>query len=193
MKYIFVATLLCLNTITASAFELTPGEEIGFGGLVFNGFATQIRIPLGFTAERVNLSGLEGDLQQNESLFLLSPADRQFSIPSFIYTRDELNRDGMNVDTYNFRLTYFYARNKFNFNVSGLIRLSGYEKKNFFYFNKTRGDDCYGCALTVFYRQPFGCDAFNLWGNLSFYKSDADMDFLEQQAIEAAMGAMIRF
>ena len=88
-------------------------------------------------------------------------------------------------------------RNRFNLIASGLIGRSEYENRNSTY-DETQEDDRYGGAVTILYRQPFGWqpfgnETFNLWGNVAFYRSDANIDFYEQEAIEAAMGAMIRF
>jgi hypothetical protein len=196
MKYAFVAILLCLYSTMASAFEPIPGES-GSGDFVFSGFATETWMPLGLTSEQMRLPGSESGLQQAEILFRFPLADRQLLIPSFMHTKDDLDWDAMNSDIYDFKLTYFYARNKFNLIASGFIGRSEYEKRNSAY-NKTQEDDHYGGAVRVSYRQPFGWqpfgnETFNLWGNVAFYRSDAKIDFYEQEAIEAAMGAMIRF
>jgi hypothetical protein len=154
-------------------------------------------MPLGLTREQMRLPGRESDLQQTEFLHSFPLADSQILIPSFIYTRDDLDGGAMSFDTYGFKLTYFYTRNKFNLIANGFIGRSEYEKRNSTY-DKKQEDDRYGGAVTVSYRQPFGWqpfgnETFNLWGNVAFYRSEANIDFNEQEEIEAAMGAMIRF
>ncbi len=154
-------------------------------------------VSLGLTNAETKLLRREGDFGQAEILYRFKLADKQILIPSFVYTKDDLDGDAMSSDTYDFQLTYSFTRNKFNLIANGFVGRSECDEKNPI-FSKKQEDDRYGGAVRVSYRQPFGWqpfgnETFNVWGSVAFYRSDANINFYEQEALVGAMGALIRF
>ena len=123
---------------------------------------------------------------------------KQRIIPSFQYTRFDLDGEAMANDTYLFQLTYGYEGKKFPFVVNGMISTADYDKRNPV-FNKTREDDRWGGSVMVFYRTPFGWQGpsfvkgWSLWVNGAYYESDSNIDFYDSNITMYGAGALFVF
>ena len=101
-------------------------------------------------------------------------------IPSFKYSRFELDGDAMSNHFFSFRLNYRYDEEKFAFVVNGYYGYADYDKNNPIY-DKTRNDDRYGFGLIGFYKHIFGVTDLHLTANVTLNRQDSNIDFYDSE------------
>ncbi|MBW2704991.1 MAG: DUF2860 family protein [Deltaproteobacteria bacterium] len=114
--------------------------------------------------------------------------------PAFIYTHDDRDGKAMKNDAYDLQLTYAYfnQNNPISFTGNAFIGQAEYDEDNPIY-NKEQDDDRYGVQGTLYYRNPWG---WSLGGSnpMQFFiggaysKTDANIDFYDQEAIMGNVG-----
>ena len=151
---------------------------------------------LALTPAQRDMLRRDGDFFKTEALYRLKLNENHRLAPAFIYTKEDLDGDAMSTDTFDFQLTYLYARDRIAMAVNGLIGTSENDKRNPI-FNKTQKDDRYAASVAAFYRmpdwKPMGCRAFSFWGRVAYFKSDANISFYETEFTAASAGVMLRY
>jgi hypothetical protein len=103
----------------------------------------------------------------------------------------------MNNDAYDFQLTYAYLGDSFSFTGNGFYGWADYDEKNPIY-DKKQEDDRYGIQGTVYYKNPwdwrlFGSNPMNFYLGAAFVKTDANIDFYDQQAFLTTAGVFFKW
>jgi len=119
--------------------------------------------------------------------------------PAFIYTYDDRDGKAMRNDAYDFQLTYVYLNpgSAFSFTGNATIGQADYDKRNPIY-GKTQEDDHYGIQGTLYYENPWGWSLFgskpmNFFVGGAFAKTNANIDFYDQEAIMANVGVFFKW
>ena len=119
--------------------------------------------------------------------------------PAFIYTYDDRDGKAMRNDDYALQLTYAFLErgNPFSFTGNAYIGQADYDKKNPIY-DKTQEDDNYGIQGTVYYENPWGWSLFgsrpmNFFVGGAYAKTDANIDFYDQEAIMGSVGVFFKW
>jgi hypothetical protein len=152
---------------------------------------------LGLLPNQRKLLERDGDRHKGEILYRFTIADKHRLTPSFSYSRDDLDGGAMRNDAYEFQLTYAYFGDPFTFTGNVLLGWADYDKRNPIY-NKTRDDDNYGIQGALFYKNPWG---WNLFGSnpmrffieVAYQRSNANIDFYDQEALMATGGVLFRW
>lgn len=152
---------------------------------------------LGLTsAERRRLKR-DGDRHNAEILYRFKLAERHQLAPAFAYTYDDREGGAMKNDAYNFQLTYLYLGDPITLTANAFIGWADYDDRNPIY-GKTREDDNYGVQGSLFYKNPWGWSLFgskpmNFYIGAAFAKSDANIDFYDQEAFMTTAGVFFRW
>jgi hypothetical protein len=119
--------------------------------------------------------------------------------PAFIYTHDDRDGKAMKNDAYDFQLTYAYLnRNSpFSFTGNAFIGQADYDKDNPIY-NKEQEDDRYGAQGTLYWENPWkwgllGSRPMNFFIGGAYSKTDANIDFYDQEAIMGNVGVFFKW
>jgi hypothetical protein len=152
---------------------------------------------LGLSSADKNLLERDGDLHIGEVLYRFNFAKRHTLAPAFIYTKDDRDGDAMNSDVYDFQLTYGYRGDTFSFTGNAFAGWADYDEKNPIY-DKKQDDDRFGIQGTIYYKNPWN---WSLWGSnpMNFYlgaaysKTDANIDFYDQDAFLTTAGVFLRW
>jgi hypothetical protein len=139
----------------------------------------------------------DGDTQTGEVLYRFDFGKHHTLAPAFSYTKD--NRDGgaMENDAYNFQLTYAYVGNPISFSANASMGKADYNDKNPIY-GKTEDDDNYGIQGTLYYKNPwdwrlFGSKPMNFYIGAAYAKTNANIDFYDQEAILTTAGVFFKW
>jgi hypothetical protein len=100
-------------------------------------------------------------------------------------------------DAYEFQLTYGYLGNPFSFTGNAYFGWADYDDRNPIY-DKTQDDDNYGIQGTLYYRNPWGWNLFgsnplNFYVEAAFGKTDANIDFYDQEVLLATFGVFLKW
>lgn len=138
-----------------------------------------------------------GDRHIGEMWYRFNFAQKHWLAPSFVYANNDLDGGAMAGDAYDLQLTYSYFGEPFTFIANGFIGQEDYDKRNPI-FNKTRDDDRYGITAQILYRNPwnwklFGSNPMNFYISGAYVKTDANIDFYDQEAIFATAGVFFRW
>jgi hypothetical protein len=119
--------------------------------------------------------------------------------PAFIYTYDDRDGKAMKSDAYDFLLTYAYRNrnNPFSFTGNAYIGQADYDKENPIY-NKKQDDDRYGIQGTLYWENPWGwsllgSNPMNFFIGGAYAKTDANIDFYDQEAIMGNAGVFLKW
>jgi hypothetical protein len=119
--------------------------------------------------------------------------------PAFIYTYDDRDGKAMKNDAYDFQLTYAYLNrnNPFSFTGNAYIGQADYDKDNPIY-NKKQDDDRYGIQGTLYWENPWkwsllGSNPMNFFIGGAYAKTDANIDFYDQEAIMGNVGVFLKW
>jgi hypothetical protein len=110
---------------------------------------------------------------------------------------EDLDGEAMANTGVDVQLTYLYDGDPITLVVNGSVGQADFDKSNPV-FGKTRDDDRYGAAATVYYKNPWG------WGLLgsepmrffvtgAYYAVDSNIDFYNQEAILGMGGVAFRW
>ncbi|NIS78928.1 MAG: DUF2860 domain-containing protein [Anaerolineales bacterium] len=150
---------------------------------------------LGLSEAEARLLDREGDVHDGEVLYLLGIGERHHLVPSFTYTRFDLDGDAMSRDRYLFQITHTYSVDRFSFLTNLIYGFSDYDKRNPIY-NRTRDDDQYGGSFTVFYQRPFDLGFVERWsilGSILWFKEDSNISFYDSEISGVTLSALFRF
>jgi len=119
--------------------------------------------------------------------------------PAFIYTHDDRDGKAMKNDAYDAMLTYAYfnRNNPFSFTGNAYIGQADYDKRNPIY-DKKQEDDRYGIQGTLYWENPwkwslFGSNPMNFFVGGAYAKTDANIDFYDQEAIMGNVGVFFKW
>jgi hypothetical protein len=112
---------------------------------------------LGAPSSRLARDGDQHDVEFLYRYVLEDGGIKHTLIPSFKYSRFDLDGDAMSNNAILFNLNYRYDVEKFAFVVNGYYGYADYDKSNPIY-GKTRDDNRYGFALIGFYKRIFDVD-----------------------------------
>jgi len=155
-------------------------------------------IPTLTSSER-KLLERDSDRHSAEILYHFRFAKKHSLAPAFIYTHDDRDGKAMKNDAYDFQLTYAYLDpgSPFSFTGNAFIGQAEYDKRNPIY-GKTQEDDNYGIQGTVYYENPWGWSLFgskpmNFFIGGAFAKTDANIDFYDQEALMTNVGVFFKW
>lgn len=152
---------------------------------------------LGLTsAERKRLRR-DGDRHAAEILYRFNFAEKHQLAPAFAYAYNDRDGSAMKNDAYNFQLTYVYFSDPITLTTNAFIGWADYDDKNPIY-GKTQEDDNYGVQSSLFYKNPWGWSLFgskpmNFYISAAFAKSDANIDFYNQEAFMTTAGVFFKW
>jgi len=119
--------------------------------------------------------------------------------PAFIYTHDDRDGKAMKNDAYDVMLTYAYfnRNNPFSFTGNAFIGQADYDKRNPIY-GKKQDDDRYGIQGTLYWENPwkwslFGSNPMNFFIGGAYAKTDANIDFYDQEATMGTVGVFFKW
>jgi hypothetical protein len=119
--------------------------------------------------------------------------------PAFIYTNDDRDGKAMKNEAYDFQLTYAYLnRNSpFSFTGNAFIGQADYDKRNPIY-DKKQDDDRYGIQGTLYWENPWkwsllGSNPMNFFIGGAYAKTNANIDFYDQEAIMGNVGVFFKW
>jgi hypothetical protein len=119
--------------------------------------------------------------------------------PAFVYTHDDRDGKAMKNDAYDVMLTYAYFNrdNPFTFTGNAFIGQADYDKDNPIY-DKKQDDDRYGIQGTLYWENPwkwslFGSNPMNFFIGGAYAKTDANIDFYDQEAIMGNVGVFFKW
>jgi hypothetical protein len=103
----------------------------------------------------------------------------------------------MKSDVYDFQLIYAYFGDTFSFTGNAFIGWADYDEKNPIY-DKKQDDDRFGIQGTLYYKNPwnwslFGSNPMNFYLGAAFSKTDANIDFYDQQAFLTTVGVFFKW
>ena len=131
-------------------------------------------------ADRLIRDGDQHDVEFLYRYVLEDGGIKHTLIPSFKYSRFDLDGDAMSNNAILFNLNYRYDVEKFAFVVNGYYGYADYDKKNPIY-NKTRNDDRYGFGLIGFYKRIFDVEGLALTANVTINRQDSNIDFYDSE------------
>ena len=153
-------------------------------------------IPRLTSSERDRLER-DGDRHVGEVLYRFRFANKHTLAPTIVYTRDDRDGDAMASDTLDFQLTYAYIGKPFVFTANAYYGQADYDKKNPIY-DKTQDDDRFGIQGDIYYENPWnwrllGSNPMSFFVNAAYFKSDANIDFYDQEAILVTGGVFFKW
>jgi hypothetical protein len=142
-------------------------------------------LALGLTSSQQDKLIRDGDQHDVEFLYRYVLEDggiRHTLIPSFKYSRFDLDGDAMSNNAILFNLNYRYDVEQFAFVVNGYYGYADYDKKNPIpNFDKTRNDNRYGFGLIGVYKNIFGRKDLNLTASVTMNRQDSNIDFYDSE------------
>jgi hypothetical protein len=147
---------------------------------------------LGLTPSEIALLDRNGKEITLGVQYTFPVGENQSITPSFTYINSDLDGDAMKNNRYQFEGTYVYASKEFSFGLNLLFAAASYEKSNPV-FNKEEEDTVYGAFVFGSYKNLFDVQGMDLVGRAGAEVKDADIDFLNSQAIIAGLSLQYRF
>jgi hypothetical protein len=131
-------------------------------------------------ADRLIRDGDQHDVEFLYRYVLEDGGIRNTLIPSFKYSRFDLDGDAMSNNAILFNLNYRYDVEQFAFVVNGFYGYADYDKSNPIY-GKTRNDNRYGFGLIGVYKNIFGRKDLNLTASVTMNRQDSNIDFYDSE------------
>jgi hypothetical protein len=140
------------------------------------------------TASGRELLERDGDTQTGEVLYRFDFGDGHTLAPAFAYTQDDRDGDAM---------TNAYVGNPISFSANAMIGWADYDKRNPIY-GKTQDDDNYVIQGTFYYKNPwdwrlFGSNPMNFYIGAAYAKTNANIDFYDQEAFLTTAGVFFKW
>lgn len=138
---------------------------------------------LGLTSSQRDKLIRDGDQHDVEFLYRFVLEDggiKHTLIPSFKYSRFDLDGDAMSNNAILFNLNYRFDVEKFAFVVNGYYGYADYDKENPIY-DKTRNDNRYGFGLIGFYKRFLDVEGLALTANVLINRQDSNIDFYDSE------------
>jgi hypothetical protein len=101
-------------------------------------------------------------------------------IPSFKYSRFDLDGDAMSNNAILFNINYRYDVEQFAFSVNAYYGYADYDKENPIY-DKTRNDNRYGFGVIGFYKRFLDVEGLALTANVLLNRQDSNIDFYDSE------------
>jgi len=138
---------------------------------------------LGLTSSQRNKLVRDGDQHDVEFLYRYVLEDggmKHTFIPSFKYSRFDLDGDAMSNNAILFNLNYRYDVEQFAFSVNAYYGYADYDKENPIY-DKTRNDNRYGFGIIGFYKRFLDVEGLALAANVLINRQDSNIDFYDSE------------
>jgi len=138
---------------------------------------------LGLTSSQRNKLVRDGDQHDVEFLYRYVLEDggmKHAFIPSFKYSRFDLDGDAMSNNAILFNLNYRYDVEQFAFSVNAYYGYADYDKENPIY-DKTRNDNRYGFGIIGFYKRFLDVQGLTLTANVLINRQDSNIDFYDSE------------
>jgi hypothetical protein len=139
-----------------------------------------------------NSLGREGDQQSLEVLYEYALDKENLIVPSFTYTNFDLDGNAVKNERYVGQLSYAHLTPGYNLIVNGSYGTASYDKSNPV-FGEKNGADIYGLAANIFFKQPFGLQAWQAFAGAGYYKEDTDISFYTTEATLFNIGMLYKF
>lgn len=140
-------------------------------------------------AQQLDRNGNRHDV---ELLYDYDINDEHKLVPSFIYSRYDLDGDAMSEDRFQIQLTHRYLGERFIFVTNLLYAHSEYDETNPIYLKK-QDEDTFGGNFTAFYRRLFGVDGLRLMGMVLGTKGNSNIDFYESSVVGGMLSVFYKF
>jgi hypothetical protein len=147
---------------------------------------------LGLTPSQISLLDRNGKEMSLGLQYTFPVGEGQIITPSFTYIRSDLDGDAMKNNRYQFEALYVYDSKVFAFGLNLLFAWATYDQSNPV-FNKEEKDTVYGAFATGAYKNIFDVRGMDLVGRVGGEVKDADIDFLNSQALIAGLSLQYRF
>jgi hypothetical protein len=152
---------------------------------------------LGLPADQRQLLDRDGNLHRGEILYRFNIAEKHRLSPAFKFIREDKDGGAMENDAYEFQLTYGYLGDPFTFTGNVFWGWADYDDRNPIY-KKTQDDDSYGIQGALYYKNPWGWNLFgsspmNFYLEASYSRTNANIDFYDQEAIIATFGVFLKW
>lgn len=147
---------------------------------------------LGLTPGEIALLNREGKEISLGVQYTFPVGAGQTITPSFTYIDSNLDGDAMKNSRYQFEGTYVYDSKEFAFGLNLLFATASYDQSNPV-FNKEEEDTVYGAFAFGSYKNLLDVRGMDLVGRVGAEVKDADIDFLNSQAIIAGLSIQYRF
>jgi len=154
---------------------------------------------LGLTPAQRRLLDRNGDTHSAEILYRIPFSGKHVLTPAFSYTYDDRDGGAMRNNGYNFQVTYAYFGDPITLTTNAFIGWADYDDRNPIpAFDKKQNDDSYGIQGTVYYKNPwdwslFGSAPMNFFVSAAFAKTDANIDFYDQEAFMTSAGVFFKW
>jgi len=148
---------------------------------------------LGLTPAEIDLLDREGKELSVGAQYTFMVGEGQAIIPAFTFINYDADGDAMTYKRYQFDATYAYRSKEFDFALNLLFATTGdYDRANPV-FNKTEKDTVYGGFAKGVYKNLADVQGMDLVGKVGAEAKDADIDFLNSQAVIAGLSLQYRF
>ncbi|UCG20175.1 MAG: DUF2860 family protein [Deltaproteobacteria bacterium] len=131
-------------------------------------------------ADRLIRDGDQHDVEFLYRYVLEDGGAKHTLIPSFKYSRFDLDGDAMSNNAILFNLNYRYDVERFAFVVNGYYGYADYDERNPIY-NKTRNEDRYGFGIIGFYKRFLDVQGLALTANVLINRQDSNIDFYDSE------------
>jgi hypothetical protein len=130
--------------------------------------------------DRLVRDGDQHDLEFLYRYVLEDGVAKHTLIPSFKYSRFDLDGDAMSNNAILFNLNYRYDMERFAFNVNGYYGYADYDERNPIY-NKTRNENRYGFGIIGLYKRFLDVQGLALTANVLMNRQDSNIDFYDSE------------
>jgi len=125
--------------------------------------------------------------------YTIMVGEGQAIIPGFTFINYDADGDAITHKRFQFDGTYAYRSKEFDFALNLLFAFTGdYDKANPM-FNKTENDTVYGVFVKGVYKNLADVQGLDLVGRMGAESMDANIDFLNSQAVIAGASVQYRF
>jgi len=148
---------------------------------------------LGLAPAQASLLDREGDSHRVDVGYAWTIAPRHILVPTYRYTKLDLNGDAMANDRHALQLSYVYHGDPVTVSANVEYARSNYNAVHPIYLT-TRDDDFYAGGLQLFWHGPFGAPKeLSLLGTLVGIYSDSNIDFYDETVYGAGLSLFYQF
>jgi hypothetical protein len=147
---------------------------------------------LGLTPGEISLLDREGTELSLGAQYSFPVGEGRMLTPSFTFINSDLDGGAMKNNRYQVEVKYVNDTREFAYGLNLLFALASYDKSNPV-FNKEQEDTIFGAVAFGSYKNLFDVPGLALIGRVGAQVKDADIDFLNSQAILAGLNLQYRF
>jgi hypothetical protein len=147
---------------------------------------------VGLSPAEISLLDRNGKEMTFGAQYTIPVGEGQIITPAFTYINSDLDGNAMKNNRYQFEATYVYDSKEFALGLNLLFAMASYDRSNPV-FNKEEKDTVYGAFAFGSYKNVFDVRGMDLVGRAGAEVKEADIDFLNSQAIIAGLSLQYRF